>query len=389
MKKNSVRFAWLALSVSAMLVSCSESTVNDEEVVSRRALVCVEQMIDGCINISGEVGSAKIGDPYSLMKEGKETEALYAVESWYSWHSIEDYANNIRSIRNTYYGSLDGSVATYSLCRLMKEKNPQLDVKVCDAISGAVTAIESIPAPFRNHIDSPEAEAAMEACDVLSQCLEDLKGYLGRDMAVNTDALLAPIVTNYVDAVVLPTYLALKEKNNRLYQQVVAFKNNPSDDAFKQCAEAWLEAREPWETSEAFLFGPVDALGLDPNMDSWPLDQAAIIEILTSGKFDNMNWNEGDSEDAIERAQSVRGFHSLEFLIFKDGKARSINGGSNQGDDFANYDYTAQNAAAWGNYMVQIATLLAQDATDLYNAWSNSFEGGSGYAEQFKSFNIR
>ena len=38
----------------------------------------------------------------------------------------------------------------------------------------------------------------------------------------------------------------------------------------------------PWEQSEAFLFGPVDILGLDPNMDSWPLDQVAIVNILNS-----------------------------------------------------------------------------------------------------------
>ena len=42
--------------------------------------------------------------------------------------------------------------------------------------------------------------------------------------------------------------------------------------AFKAAALLWITAREPWETSEAFLFGPVADKGLDPNMDSWPLD---------------------------------------------------------------------------------------------------------------------
>lgn len=50
-----------------------------------------------------------------------------------------------------------------------------------------------------------------------------------------------------------------------------------------------MVAREPWEKSEAFLFGPVDAMGLDPNMDSWPLDQASIIQILNSGNFNDLN----------------------------------------------------------------------------------------------------
>ena len=70
-------------------------------------LSCIEQLIDGCIDIAGEVGQAKIGDPYDLYVSGKTNEALYAVESWYSWHSRDDYTNNIYSIRNAYYGSRD------------------------------------------------------------------------------------------------------------------------------------------------------------------------------------------------------------------------------------------------------------------------------------------
>ena len=83
-------------------------------------------------------------------------------------------------------------------------------------------------------------------------------------------------------------------------------------------------AREPWEKSEAFLFGPVDALGLDPNMDSWPLDQVAIVNILNSGNFDDLNWTDGESDDEIEAAQNVRGFHTLEFLLFKNGEPRTV-----------------------------------------------------------------
>lgn len=60
---------------------------------------CVQQIVEGCIDIAGEVWSQKIGDPISKYQAGNTTEALYAVESWYSWHSREDYRNNIYSIR--------------------------------------------------------------------------------------------------------------------------------------------------------------------------------------------------------------------------------------------------------------------------------------------------
>ena len=142
-------------------------------------LSCIEQLIDGCIDIAGEVGQAKIGDPYDLYVSGKTNEALYAVESWYSWHSRDDYTNNIYSIRNAYYGSLDKIVNKNSLSALVAKYNAELDAEVKAAITNAANAIQAIPQPFRNNINSKEAQAAMEACAELSDILEqELKPFL-------------------------------------------------------------------------------------------------------------------------------------------------------------------------------------------------------------------
>lgn len=285
------------------------------------ALSCVEQIIDGCADIANEVGTAKIGDPYHLYISGEIERALYAVESWYSWHSREDYTNNIYSIRNSYYGSLDGTVSPKSLSALVAAQNPALNRRVQEAISTAAEAILAIPQPFRNNINSAEARAAMTACADLEEILsKDLKNAV---MAFNADdTRLQAVVDNFVDAVVIPTYTELRDLNSALYDAVVKFNSAPSDANFAAACDAWLKARQPWEKSEAFLFGPVDALGLDPNMDSWPLDQDAIVQILNSGNYDNLNWTDGDGDDKIEAVQSVRGFHTLEFLLFKDGVPR-------------------------------------------------------------------
>lgn len=47
---------------------------------------CAQEIVEKMAEIANEVGSAKIGDPYAKWVSGKTTEALYAVESWYSWH---------------------------------------------------------------------------------------------------------------------------------------------------------------------------------------------------------------------------------------------------------------------------------------------------------------
>ena len=231
------------------------------------------------------------------------------------------------------------------------------------------------------------------------------------------DAEYDAIINQYVDQVVLPTYNDLKTKNTALYNAVVAFGNTPSDANFQAVCNAWLAAREPWESSEAFLFGPVADYGLDPNMDSWPLDQEAIVKLLESQQWNDMEWtgdydedddaiaaaqnvrgfhtleflafrdgkartltDEATDDEAIAAAQNVRGFHTLEFLAFKDGKARTLNDKAADGEA-ANAVYNEANATAWAQYMRNTAQLLVNDVNTLVDAWNN------GYADKFKKHN--
>ncbi|GCB33861.1 imelysin family protein [Bacteroides faecalis] len=292
------------------------------------ALNCVQQIIDGCYDIANEVGTQKIGDPYEKYEAGNISGALYAVESWYSWHSREDYSNNILSIRNAYYGTRDGSINDNSISKILANNGySELNNQMIAAINKAYDTILDIPQPFRNNINSSEAEVAMEACAELANLLTNtLKPTITNNSTLNSNSTLDPIVKQYVDVVVLPTYLDLKNETEALYQTVSTFQANPSNAAFTTAALAWVNARVPWERSEAFLFGPVASKGLDPNMDSWPLDQDAIVNILNSGNYADLEWSgdyDEDNED-IAAAQNVRGFHTLEYLLFKDGKARTI-----------------------------------------------------------------
>lgn len=298
---------------------------------------CAQEVVEKMAEIANEVGSSKIGDPYAKWTSGKQTEALYAVESWYSWHSRDDYTNNIKSIANAYYGKLNGSETNMAEASMAKAlEGTAIDRTVRKQIADAQAAIQNITQPFRNHIGSTEAQQAMEACAALQASLSEVTndddeveaGAAAVNLrdAVNKldEATLQAIIDNYVDNVVVPTYKNLKDQNAILYQTVNAFVANPSNDGFEACATAWMNARQPWETSEAFLFGPVATFGLDPNMDSWPLDQTAIVDIMKSQKWNSLVWADGDDDAKVESAQNVRGFHTLEFLIFKNGQPRTI-----------------------------------------------------------------
>lgn len=302
---------------------------------------CVDQMIDGMVDIANEVGTSKIGEPYNLFNAGETNQALYAVESWYSYHSREDYMNNILSIARSLAGTriennfinktlaqavADGSIAAnsilghcYNTPSLREDGN-----NVWENTKTAWQAIKGIPDPFRNNIGSNQTTVAMNACADLSRSLERIKSILHDSF--KDDAVAEAIARQFVDVVVLPTYTDLAAKNTALAQAVRALQANPTNKAFEDACEAWIEARKPWETSEAFLFGPVAELGLDPNMDSWPLDAVGISNLLKSQKWSDMEWNGpfDEESEAIGAAQSLRGFHTLEFLLYKNGNPRTV-----------------------------------------------------------------
>ena len=298
------------------------------------AVACVQQIIEGCIDIANEVGTAKIGEPVDYWTSNKKTQALYAVESWYSWHSRDDYKNNILSIANSLLGQpITGSPAKYDIKKAADNSvisKCASNAKLKDAsqlvwnnVGKAWSAIDAIPQPFRNNIGSNEAAAAMDACAELVTSLEELNGLVADNLSEKD---CQAIVDQFVDKVALPTYKDLAAKNKALLAAVQALQKSPSNATFEAACEAWLASRQPWETSEAFLFGPVSELGLDPNMDSWPLDQAGIVQVMKEQKWSSFQWTGeyAEGNEAIEAAQSLRGFHTLEYLLFRDGKARTV-----------------------------------------------------------------
>lgn len=354
--ENAAAWGNYAVNVAKLLTNDSQSLYdawNDEFAAAFKehtatsgyssAKDCVEEIIQGCVDIANEVGTAKIGEPYDYWKAGKTNQALYAVESWYSWHSRDDYKNNILSIINSIcgerfegdpnnidYHSLSSPSIMYSFMQKGVETG-NMDLlrqagAVYTAAIAAWNAIDAIPQPFRNNIGSEETEAAMDACETLVNELEALNGLVDALDDDEWEATLQDIVNQFVDVVAVPTYADLKDKNNALLSAVQALQKNPTNSAFETACQAWLDARQPWESSEAFLFGPVAELGLDPNMDSWPLDAVGIANLLQSQQWSEMEWSgEYDEEnEAIEAAQSLRGFHTLEFLLFKDGKPRTV-----------------------------------------------------------------
>lgn len=141
----------------------------------------VEEFVQGAINIADEVGSGKLGDPFSAGDP-------LTVESKFSGNSLIDFQYNMRSIRNLYCGRL--SVGTESvenacaasgnggLAELVSEEDATLHAETIAAIDAAINAIADIPAPYESAVvaagsNPATARAIQDAIDAVLE-LRDL-----------------------------------------------------------------------------------------------------------------------------------------------------------------------------------------------------------------------
>lgn len=130
-----------------------------------------------------------------------------------------------------------------------------------------------------------------------------------------TEEAMDKVIAAYVDKVVIPTYAEMEDKVGAMSVAVDKFIASGSQADLDAACASWRAARKPWEESEAFLYGPADYENLDPSLDSWPLQKDDIDQILATQDYSDID---GDSEEA----QGVRGFHTLEYLLFEEGKAK-------------------------------------------------------------------
>lgn len=119
-----------------------------------------------------------------------------------------------------------------------------------------------------------------------------------------------PVLIGVVDSVIVPTYQELATTSRSLQVACAAIVSDGSTPARIAAAQtAWKAARKPWERSEAFLFGPVDQEGIDPSLDSWPVDTIGVQAILEGS--DPITTTLLAGQDG-----TVKGFHTIERILW-------------------------------------------------------------------------
>ena len=163
------------------------------------------------------------------------------------------------------------------------------------------------------------------------------------------------MLNDFANTVVLATYTELDSKAGELLAAVKALAADTSQANLEKAQQAWKATRKPWEQSEAFLFGPVDTQGLDPALDSWPVDHVNLQSVLVSNDALTVDFVSG-----LEDTQ--KGFHTIEFLLFRDGNQRKAS------------DITKREL----EYLVSTTESLKASTSQLRLAWAPEGENFSG-----------
>ena len=201
----------------------------------------------------------------------------------------------------------------------------------------------------------------------ITACSEDDTGGGGEGGIQVSEEMMNQVIATYVDRTVIPTYALMEEKVTALDEAVKQFVTSSTQENLQNACDAWREARKPWEESEAFLYGPADYESLDPSLDSWPLQKDDIDQILASQDFSSFDQD-------TEAAQGVRGFHTLEYLLFSDGQAKTAT-------DISENEK---------GYMTRVSARLLQDTKRLHKAWVSGLgtaEVNTSFGEEMKAHN--
>lgn len=116
-----------------------------------------QEILVGMSAICDEVANGKIADPYDAHDPN-------LVESQYSYNSLLDFADNLRSVENAYTGDVPAAGTTgRGLDEVVRAVDPALDARFRAELADAIAKVQAIPDPFRDAITTPAAYPTIEA----------------------------------------------------------------------------------------------------------------------------------------------------------------------------------------------------------------------------------
>lgn len=188
----------------------------------------------------------------------------------------------------------------------------------------------------------------------------------GGDGTFDATALLDNVATNVNTAIYASLEAEAMELQAEVNELVRAIDNGTEQSELEtrltDARAVWVAMRDPWERSEAFLFGPVADRGIDPRLDSWPVNETDLNNVLQQSDPGDFTPGFIDGLD-----NNVRGYHTVEFLLWNDG------GGTGQ-DTVSDVVTALTDQPDRVAYLQAVTDDVVETTTELHDAWRSDGE---------------
>lgn len=169
----------------------------------------------------------------------------------------------------------------------------------------------------------------------------------------------AAMLSNYVDAYILPAYTAYQSENDVLNSKVNDFTGSPSVANLQALKTQWETTLLVWQDVAFLEFGPAEYIALRGQTNVYPVDTTLILANIESGDY---NLAASSNFDA-------KGFQAIDYLL------NGVNASEQEVVDFFTNTSNAK------TYLQDVVTELKTNATYVFDTWNNT------YGSDFKNNN--
>ncbi len=198
----------------------------------------------------------------------------------------------------------------------------------------------------------------------------------------------------YEDALI--TAKAMQDKINTLLAE-------PTPATLKAARESWVEARHPYQQTEAYRFGNAIVDDWEGKVNAWPLDEGLIDYVatgygnesdenafytanvianpqlmLSGNKIDASNITRELLRDTLHEVDSVEanvatGYHAIEFLLWgQDLNGSGPGAGNRPASDFDKQNCTGGHCDRRAQYLTAATALLIDDLEWMVAQWAEN-----------------
>ena len=216
---------------------------------------------------------------------------------------------------------------------------------------------------------------------------------------------VASVVDTYAD-IAEAAYADSLSTANTLKKSIDALLTSPTEENLNTAQQAWINARVPYQQTEAFRFGNPIVDAWEGKVNAWPLDEG-LIDYVSSVSYgsesdENLLYTANVIANPILKlgnktidathitpqllAETLHevdeidtnvatGYHAIEFLLWgQDLNGTEKGAGTRPVTDFSLTECTGGNCERRRDYLSAVTTLLITDLEEMANHWK---EGGA------------